>query len=126
MKYKRKNQDNIYPHSSEEARKNGKKGGIRSGESKREKKALREWLEVAFSLTREDESGAVMKSPADPRRNLTMKESAMVELVRQAAGGDLKAIELAAKLLGESETKVVVETRKPSEIARDIFMGNDE
>lgn len=121
MPKKHKGSENIYPRSSEEARENGKKGGIASGEARRQKKTMREWLEIAMQAAIKNYDGKPIMSPDDPNRELTRKECAMLKLAAKAANGDLKAIELSAKLSGEAETKVVVEARKPEEVARDIL-----
>lgn len=69
-----------------EAREISRKGGIASGVARREKKALREQLADALEAK---------------TNGKTLKEVGMVELALKFADGDLKAIELAAKLLGE-------------------------
>ena len=76
---------------------------------------MREWLEVAMQAAMKDDGGQPIMSPDDPTRELTRKECAMLKLAAKAAKGDLKAIELSAKLSGEAETKVVVETTSPAE-----------
>lgn len=101
--------------TTEEQRKIAKKGGEASGEARRQKKTMREWLEIAMQAAMKDDGGAPIMSPDDPTRELTRKECAMLKLAAKAAKGDLKAIELSAKLSGEAETKVVVETATPAE-----------
>lgn len=81
---------------------------------------MRELLEAAFAIAMKDKDGQSIKSP-DTGKELTRKEAAMIKLALKASTGDIKAIETAAKLLGEGETKVVVEARKPEEVARDIL-----
>ena len=123
MKTKRKQDENLIPgdkRSQSEARENGRKGGIASGEARREKKTMRELLEAAFAIAMKNKDGEPIKSP-DTGKELTRKEAAMIKLALKASTGDIKAIETAAKLLGEGETKVVVEARKPEEVARDIL-----
>lgn len=44
------NPNNLKQLSSKEARKNGQKGGIKSGEVRRERKRLKELLEIALQL----------------------------------------------------------------------------
>lgn len=93
--------DNLRPIDSvEKAREMGRKGGIQSGKSKREKKRMCELLEAALQTVLRDKDGKPIKSP-DTGRNLTRKEAGMIKLASKAANGDLKSIELAAKLLGE-------------------------
>lgn len=90
-------------------------GGKASGEARRQKKTMREWLEIAMQAAMKNDEGQPIMSPDDPNRELTRKECAMLNLAAKAANGDLKAIELSAKLSGEAETKVVVETATPAE-----------
>ena len=106
--------------TKEEQKEIAKKGGIASGKARREKKTMRELLEAAFAIAMKDKDGQSIKSP-DTGKELTRKEAAMIKLALKASTGDIKAIDTAAKLLGEGETKVVVEARKPEEVARDIL-----
>lgn len=101
--------------TTEEQRKIAEKGGKASGEARRQKKTMREWLEIAMQAAMKNDDGQPIMSPDDPNRELTRKECAMLKLAAKAAKGDLKAIELSAKLSGEAETKVVVETATPAE-----------
>lgn len=101
--------------TTEEQRKIAKKGGKASGEARRQKKTMREWLEIAMQAAMKDDGGQPIMSPDDPTRELTRKECAMLKLAAKAAKGDLKAIDLSARLSGEAETKVVVETATPAE-----------
>lgn len=86
---KKDGHDNLIPvtkRTKGEAREISRKGGIASGVARREKKALREQLADALEAK---------------TNGKTLKEVGMVELALKFADGDLKAIELAAKLLGE-------------------------
>ena len=117
MKTKRKTDENLVSlgnRTTEEQREIAQKGGIASGEARREKKTMRELLEAAFAIAMKDKDGQSIKSP-DTGKELTRKEAAMIKLALKASTGDIKAIETAAKLLGEGETKVVVETTSPAE-----------
>ena len=101
--------------TKDEQKEIAKKGGIASGEARRQKKTMREWLEIAMQAAMKNDDGQPIMSPDDPTRELTRKECAMLKLAAKAAKGDLKAIELSAKLSGEAETKVVVEAATPAE-----------
>ena len=57
MSKEHKGSENIYPRSSDEARENGKKGGIASGEARRQKKTMREWLEIAMQAAMKNDDG---------------------------------------------------------------------
>lgn len=118
------NDENLVPQNKRtksEQREIAKMGGKACGEARRQKKTMREWLEIAMQAAMKADDGHPIMSPDDPTRELTRKECAMLKLAAKAAKGDLKALELSAKLSGEAETKVVVEARKPEEVARDIL-----
>lgn len=107
--------------STEEARKKGRIGGKKSGEARREKKRLSELLEAALQMAMKDRDGNTIKSPDDPRRNLTRKEAGMIKMATKFAKGDLKTIELAAKLQGELVQQVEVN----ADIAGGVALGFD-
>lgn len=107
--------------SVEKARELGRIGGKRSGEAKREKKRLSELLEAALQTVLKDKDGNTIKSPDDPRRNLTRKEAGMIKMAAKFANGDLKTIELAAKLQGELVQQVEVN----ADIAGGVALGFD-
>lgn len=118
------NDENLVPQNKRtksRQREIAQMGGKASAEARRQKKTMREWLEIAMQAAMKNDDGKPIMSPDDPNRELTRKECAMLKLAAKAAKGDLKAIELSAKLSGEAETKVVVEARKPEEVARDIL-----
>lgn len=112
------NEENLVPQNERtksEQRKIAQMGGKASGEARRQKKTMREWLEIAMQAAMKADDGQPIMSPDEPTRELTRKECAMLKLAAKAAKGDLKAIELSAKLSGEAETKVVVEATTPAE-----------
>lgn len=114
--------ENLVPFRSEsEARESGKKGGKASGEARRQKKTMRELLEMALQTPLKDKDGNVIKSPDDPRRKLTRKEAGMIKMAVKVANGDLKSIELAAKMQGELTQQVEV----TADIAGGVALGFD-
>lgn len=118
------NTENLRPCSidnREKARELGRIGGKKSGEAKREKKRLSELLEAALQTVMKDRDGNTIKSPDDPRRNLTRKEAGMIKMAAKFANGDLKTIELAAKLTGELVQQVEVS----ADVAGGVVMGFD-
>lgn len=80
--------------SGEEAAKNGRKGGIASGESKQARKTLRAELEALLET-----------KTVDPRtgkqQNSTIQEAITVALVKQALKGDTKAYAIIRDTIGE-------------------------
>lgn len=118
------NTENLIPfteRSKEEVRELNSRGGIASGKARREKKRLAELLEMALSTVLKDNDGKPIKSPDDPRRNLTRKEEGMINMAAKFANGDLKAIELAAKIQGELVQQVDV----VADVAGGVAMGFD-
>jgi len=77
--------------SREEAVKNGRKGGIASGESKRKRKLLKEHLELLLETKIQTSDGEITKSEA-----ITLK------LIEQALKGNVKAYKLIRDTLGEA------------------------
>lgn len=137
------NNENLIPtnrRTKEEAREIGRGGGIASGKARREKKLFREYLEVAFAAVMRGEDGTDIKNPLTGKK-MTLKESSMIKLAASAAKGNIKAIEQAARLLGEWEQNITVKadiTAKgevalgfdPQQAIRDLYSekkgGEDE
>lgn len=83
------NEENLIPmnqRSESEVRELGKKGGIASGEARREKKMLKELLEDALSKGTETDNEYV---------NITLA------LIREANKGNVKAYEVIRDTLGQ-------------------------
>ena len=96
------NEQNLKPftteQSREEARKNGKKGGIASGEARRKRKTLKEELLLLLS-----------KGNTQEKMSLAMIEKAMK--------GDTKAFEVIRDSIGEKpKDKLELEQDKPFEV----------
>lgn len=116
--------ENLVPQNTrtkEEQREIAKKGGEASVVARRQKKTMRELLEMALQTPLKDRDGNVIKSPDDPRRKLTRKEAGMIKMAAKFANGDLKTIELAAKLQGELVQQVDV----TADIAGGVALGFD-
>lgn len=92
---KKDGHDNLIPlpqRTKEAQRAIRSKGGKISAERRRAKKTMRALLELAFEQIVTNSTTGETK---------TRKELSMARLAAQCANGDLKAIELAAKLMGE-------------------------
>lgn len=103
-------ESNLIPtnkRSKDEAKELGRKGGRKSGESRRRKKTMREWLELALSTKVRDKAGELVLSP-DTGKPMTREEAGMLKLAAAFANGDTKSIQLAAELLGERTVKAEV------------------
>lgn len=80
------NSENLKPaRSKSEAREKGKKGGIKSGEKRRERKALKEEL-------------LLLLSTGDTQKKLSLA------LIEKAMNGDVKAFEVIRDTIGEKPT----------------------
>lgn len=93
------NEENLIPfnqRTEEEQRAIATMGGIKSGERRREKRAMRELLEIALSTK-------CVKGDA------SNKEEAAAQLAKKMAEGDLEAMKVGLKVLGEYEQKVKLE-----------------
>lgn len=88
------NPENIKVNRSpNEARKNGKKGGIASGKARRLKKTMRELLDIAMS--------EVVKNP-NTGEEKTRDEWAAAALAMRAMKGDVAAYRTIAEMRGEN------------------------
>ena len=100
------NEQNLKPFTSEQSReeaaKNGKKGGIASGEKRRERKTLREYLQIALDAEIKDKkTGATY----------TKWQATALSIANGMAKGDVKMIDSGAKLLGEYVQKQEIEQK---------------
>ena len=108
------NEQNLIPVSSRtpsELREQTRKGGIASGEARRERKAMREWLDrIGEEEITNDPTGEKMPRVA----------VAALRLMDKMCKGDLKAIRLYAEITGQLKPRVEIEACPPPIIA-DIF-----
>ena len=100
------NEQNLRKLTSSEAREIGKKGGEASGRARREKRTMKQLLEIALSMMVTNKKG----------ETASRKEVIAIQLVNKAASGDLKAMDLLTKLIGEQivrqETELTVKKDK--------------
>ena len=104
-----KGHENLIPasqRSKEEARGNGRKGGIKSGESRRRRKALRTALKEAISLTLKDLhpdlKNGIMRAARIRDDGLTIGDAILGSIVRSACAGDPKMMKILLDTVGES------------------------
>ena len=83
--------------TSEELRERARKGGVASGKARREKKAMRETLELLLSMALKDGSVAnieKIKSIASLNgKNITVQDAIMLKQIQKAMKGDTRAAE---------------------------------
>ena len=113
------NEQNLVPFDSnqsrEEAKKNGAKGGIASGESRRRKKSLREAAELYLSLPVSDKRAwnKLARDGVEPE-DVDNQMAIIAGLTIKAVKGDAKAAKLLFELVGDQsgeddEVKVVID-----------------
>ena len=99
----RGNKDNLKHLSSDEARKNGSKGGLASVQSRRRKKTMREALEQLLFHTKLSEQTKQMLK-AEGVENADDFNHQMVitrSLIAKAEGGDVQAYNAICAMIGE-------------------------
>lgn len=101
--------------AGEEARENGRKGGIKSGEVRRARKTLREELIDLLAENITDKNGRVMQT----------NKAISASIIKQALSGNTKAFELIRDTIGEKPIDKVmvaeVEQATIDEVERMIY-----
>jgi len=102
-------QKNLKPfdqRTEDEQREIRKKGGIKSGESRRRKKALRTALKEAISLSLKDLhpdlKNGIMRAARIRDDGLTIGDAILGSIVRSACAGDPKMMKILLDTIGES------------------------
>ena len=102
-------QKNLKPfdqRTEDEQREIRKKGGIKSGESRRRKKALRTALKEAISLSLKDRhpdlKNGIMRAARVRDDGLTIGDAVLGSIVRSACAGDPKMMKILLDTIGES------------------------
>lgn len=86
------NEENLKPVKNEsEAREMGKRGGVKSGEARRKKKALRESMEALLVATLKDDELIEKFAKFGFKKGMTMQEAIAAAMISQAAKGNVKA-----------------------------------
>lgn len=97
------NERNLIVPSSEEARKNGRKGGIKSGETRRRKATMRTAMRQLLSLPVQDIDtwDALSELGVEPGQMDNQTALLAAVLVRGIRTGDVKAMQAIAAIIGE-------------------------
>jgi len=101
----------IYVPTSEQAREYGRKGGKASAEAYKRRKTLAEFLKVWASMTPNEKDSKKLAQYLPPDEELTNKATLILPLIKKASQGDIKAIEMIIKLIGE-DRKLEAEIEK--------------
>ena len=96
------NEKNLKPvRSKEEARERGKKGGIKSGETRRRKAALRNTMNRLLTMQAEVEGLSDVLRAAGGES--TYEEIIAMAMIQQASLGNVKAYQAIMKTVGQTE-----------------------
>lgn len=95
--------------SGEQAAKNGKKGGIKSGKARNRKKAFREYAEIALSLAPDTDRRNELKACGVADEDLNRKMSMIVGMIERAEKGYSDSFREIKDILGEDGQEYEVE-----------------
>ena len=90
----------------------GRKGGLAKGENFKRRKALKETLEIFLQMPvrkgKVTDCESVREFAGLKGRNVTIDQALMITLVNKALKGDLNALQLLIKMVGENPADNVV------------------
>ena len=101
-------EENLIPmseRSKEEVREIARRGGIKSGETRRRKKTMKENLELLLTMSvgkgekADIENGENIKDYA--KENVTVEQAMLIAQIQKALKGDTQAFEMIRDLIGE-------------------------
>lgn len=111
------NEQNLIPFDSnqsrEEAKKNGRKGGIASGEARRARKTMKEMLDYLLEKEISNAKGEVV----------TYREAILTSTIKKAIKGDVKAAQFIRDTAGEAPiTKTEVTGKNGMPLVQKVFV----
>lgn len=115
------NNENLRPasiQSKEEARANGSKGGKRSGEARRQKKALKEIMLQYAEMTPTEKEKMQLQAMGFNVKEITNLTAYAVSLFKNGAKGNSKALELSFDLLTNNQKKELEIKKLQAELDR--------
>lgn len=105
------NEQNLIVPTSSQARENGRKGGLKSAEAKRKRKAMRETFEIILSMPlRKGKSTDIenIRSYVEMRgKNITIQDAINFSIIKKAMSGDVRAAEFIRDTIGEAPTNMI-------------------
>lgn len=103
----RKQDENLIPNSrrsKSEVRENSAKGGRKSGEVRRQKKTIAEYLKTWADKEVDEKNKTALKA-LGLDEEATNRTLLVLPLIKKANGGDIKALQMIIDLLGEDKKK---------------------
>lgn len=109
------NEQNLRPSEYKLSREEAKKGGIASGESRRNKKLLRDCIEVLLETEMDDGKGG----------KKTGAEALSVKLFKEALKGNVKAFEVLRDTAGQKPVEKIEQINVDAEYSASVEYVND-
>lgn len=111
------NEQNLRPSEYKLSQEEAKKGGINSGKARRQKKLLRECLEILLEKEMTDKKGETM----------TGAEALSAKLFKEAMKGNVKAFEVLRDTAGQKPVEKVVISEIDTDVIDEVErMINDD
>ena len=115
------NEQNLRPFDSnqdrEEAKKNGRKGGIASGEARRAKKTMKEMLDYLLEKELPNTKGEMV----------TYREAMLTAAIKKAIEGDIKASQFVRDTVGEMPiAKTEVTGKNGAPLVQKVFVSDKD
>lgn len=122
------NEQNLIPYTSnqsrEEAKKNGQKGGQKSGEVRRQRKAMKEQMEMLLSLPfKQEKQLKFMKNLGIEEEEIDNQMALIVAMYGKALKGDVQAFNTIREVI-QDEQKVANDDKV--QIINDLPEEDDE
>lgn len=122
------NEQNLIPFTSnqsrEEAKKNGAKGGKKSGEVRRKRKAMKEQMEMLLSLPfKQSEPLDFMKNLGIEEDNLDNQMALIVAMYGKALKGDVQAFNTIREVVQDEKT---VKDEEKIQIINDLPLDEED
>ena len=101
------NEENLIPfseRSKDEAREMGRQGGVKSGESRRRKKSMKQAAQLLLSLDANVKGQGFMQAMGIPEEDMNNQMFMLAVAFRQAVNGDVKAMNFIRDAAGVGAT----------------------
>lgn len=100
---------NLITPSTDEARERGTKGGIASGKARREKRSMREALDILLKLSLKDGKKTDIKNIKSltslSGQNVTVQDALLIAQIQKALTGDGRAFDAIKNIVMPTETE---------------------
>lgn len=110
--------NNLIVPSSEEARKNGSKGGIASGKARRERKMMREDAQMFLEMPLNAGQLEDVEYLAEVKgKNITVQQAILLAMIKKAMKGDVRASEYVRDTAGQQIANININAEENSKFA---------